>query len=117
MQFVFFSAASTLYKILNDCAASVRKCVEGLDYYVAEGSKAFQTLEAVIDKVDVPDVQKKTYKQQLLDAKRYIKTDFKVVVFVSAPELKAQVHYCDHALSVFLLSSVVVNFSHFRLFL
>ena len=33
----------------------------------------------------------------------------------SAPEPKAQVHYCDHALSVVRLSSVVVNFSHFRL--
>ena len=36
---------------------------------------------------------------------------------VSAPEPKAQVHYCDHALSVVRLSSVVVNFSHFRLLL
>ena len=41
----------------------------------------------------------------------------------SAPEPKAQVHYCDHALSVVRLSSVrrlssvVVNFSHFRLLL
>ena len=34
----------------------------------------------------------------------------------SAPEPKAQVHYCDHALSV-RPSSVVVNFSHFRLLL
>ena len=38
----------------------------------------------------------------------------------SAPELKAQVHYCDHALSVVRLSvrrPSVVNFSHFRLLL
>ena len=33
----------------------------------------------------------------------------------SAPEPKAQVHYCDRTLSVVRLSSVVVNFSHFRL--
>ena len=33
-----------------------------------------------------------------------------------APEPKAQVHYCDHGLSV-RSSSVVVNFSHFRLLL
>ena len=44
------------------------------------------------------------------------------VVF-SAPEPKAQVHYCDHVLSVVRRlssvrpSSVVVNFSHFRLLL
>ena len=36
-------------------------------------------------------------------------------LFFSAPEPKAQVHYCDHALSVVRLS--VVNFSHFRLLL
>lgn len=31
---------STLYyKILNDCSASVRKCREGLDYFVAEGGR------------------------------------------------------------------------------
>ncbi|CAC5375179.1 unnamed protein product [Mytilus coruscus] len=41
---------STMYKILNDCAASVRRCVEGLDYYVAEGGKAFQDLETIIEK-------------------------------------------------------------------
>ena len=35
----------------------------------------------------------------------------------SAPEPKAQVHYCDHVLSVVRPSSVVVNFSHFRLLL
>ena len=39
------------------------------------------------------------------------------VAIFSAPEPKAQVHYCDHALSVVRLSSVVVNFSHFRLLL
>ena len=37
-------------------------------------------------------------------------------VFFSAPEPKAQVHYCNQALSVVRLS-VVVNFSHFRLLL
>ena len=36
--------------------------------------------------------------------------------FFSAPEPKAQVHYCDHALSVVRRLSVV-NFSHFQLFL
>ena len=39
----------------------------------------------------------------------------------SAPEPKAQVHYCDHALSVVrhpsICPSVVVNFSHFGLLL
>ena len=37
------------------------------------------------------------------------------LLFFSVPEPKAQVHYCDHALSVVRPS--VVNFSHFRLLL
>ena len=45
---------------------------------------------------------------------------YRVLIF-SAPEPKAQVHYCDHALSVVRPSvrrpSSVVNFSHFRLLL
>ena len=53
--------------------------------------------------------------------------EFWLMFFVSAPEPKAQVHYCDHALSVVrrpsvvrpssVRPSVVVNFSHFRLLL
>ena len=39
-----------------------------------------------------------------------------VYFFVSAPEPKAHVHYCNHALSVVRPSSVL-NFSHFRLLL
>ena len=39
----------------------------------------------------------------------------KIRLIFSAPESKAQVHYCDHALSVVRPS--VVNFSHFRLLL
>ena len=35
----------------------------------------------------------------------------------SAPEPKAQVHYCDHMLSVVCRPSSVVNFSHFWLLL
>ncbi|XP_052098399.1 uncharacterized protein LOC127733128 isoform X1 [Mytilus californianus] len=69
---------STMYKILNDCAASVRKCVEGLDYYVAEGGKAFQDLEIIIGKLSASSEKKKELKSKLLNGKRYIKSDFKV---------------------------------------
>ena len=37
--------------------------------------------------------------------------------FFSAPERKAHVHYCDHALSVVRPSCVGVNFSNFRFLL
>ena len=59
----------------------------------------------------------------LSDRTKFCQTE----LFFSAPEPKAQVHYCDHALSVVrrpsvvrpssVRPSVVVNFSHFRLLL
>jgi len=52
---------STLYKILNDCSASVRKCIEGLDYYVAEGGRSFQELEEIIQKLKIDDETKKSF--------------------------------------------------------
>ncbi|CAC5404688.1 unnamed protein product [Mytilus coruscus] len=61
---------STLYKILSECAASVRKSVEGLDNYVMEGSRAFQTLEEIF-------MDENNLKTKLLEAKRYLKADFK----------------------------------------
>ena len=45
-----------------------------------------------------------------------MKLNFYLILDFSAPEPKAQVHYCDHALSV-VRPSVVVNFSHSRLLL
>ncbi|XP_076106707.1 uncharacterized protein LOC143075235 [Mytilus galloprovincialis] len=75
---------STMYKILNDCAASVRKCVEGLDYYIAEGGKAFQDLETIIEKLCIFSEKKKELKSKLLNGKRYIKSDFKVENAVEA---------------------------------
>ncbi|KAK3083376.1 hypothetical protein FSP39_021062, partial [Pinctada imbricata] len=62
---------STLYRILTECAASVRKSVEGLDNYVMEGSRAFQTLEEIFS-------EDKDMKTKLLEAKRYLKAEFKV---------------------------------------
>ncbi|CAC5406365.1 unnamed protein product [Mytilus coruscus] len=70
---------STMYKILNDCAASVRTCVEGLDSYVAEGGKTFQDLEIIIEKLSASSEKKKELKSKLLNGKRYIKSDFKII--------------------------------------
>ena len=43
-----------------------------------------------------------------------IRVGWSEIFFFSAPEPKAQVHYCDHALSV-VRPSIVVNFSYFWL--
>lgn len=80
--YVCILGTSTLYKILNDCSASVRKCIEGLDYYVAEGGRSFQELEELIQKLTVDEDKKKSLTSQLLSAKSYLKTDYKVFWFL-----------------------------------
>ena len=41
---------STLMKVMSEtCLAPIRKCLQGLDYYVAEGGKAFDDVETVVD--------------------------------------------------------------------
>ena len=68
-----------MFKILEECTASVRKSVEGLDYYVVEGGKAFQDLESVVDKLAISATESKELKKSLLEVKQYIKADYKVI--------------------------------------
>ena len=73
---------STLLRILNVCFASVRNSLQGLDYFTAQGAKAFDDLENVVDKLGDDcgmglSWAKKT-KAQLKAAKRYLKGDYKV---------------------------------------
>ena len=38
----------TLYRIIDVCAASKQKSLQGLDYFLTEGAQAFESLERVI---------------------------------------------------------------------
>ena len=42
---------STLHNILDVCSASVRNSLQGLDYFTAQGTQAFDDLESVVDKL------------------------------------------------------------------
>lgn len=67
-------ARSTLLRILNACSASVRSSLQGLDYFTADGSKAFDDLEYVDDKLGdcgMGLTWAKEKKQQLKATKRY----------------------------------------------
>jgi hypothetical protein len=74
---------STLHRILNVCSASVRKSLQGLDYFSADGAKAFDDLEEVVDKIGdscgVGLSWAKEKKEELKVAKRYLKGDYKVI--------------------------------------
>ena len=73
---------STLLKILSEsCGASVRKCMKGLDDFLAEGTKAFDVLKEVVGALEKEgmDIQKAAeVKEALLESKQYLKGDYKV---------------------------------------
>ena len=72
---------STLLRILHVCSASTRKSLQGLDYVSCSGAQAFEDLENVarqLGKNGMCLTWVKTQKEALKEAKRYLKTDFKV---------------------------------------
>ena len=59
----------------------MRKSLQGLDYITASGSKAFDELENVTDKLGELGMgmsRAKQQKQQLKLAKRYLKSEYRV---------------------------------------
>ncbi|CAC5387913.1 unnamed protein product [Mytilus coruscus] len=72
------------HSILYGCAippATVRKSLEGLDYFVAERSRGFQDLQDIVLSEGYPETSNGTeLNRLLLEAKRYMKTDYKVHV-------------------------------------
>jgi hypothetical protein len=73
---------SSLCRILDVCSASTRTSLQGLDYFSAEGAKAFDDMVAVVDKLgDVYErglTWSKEHIRKLKLAKRYFKSDYKV---------------------------------------
>ena len=92
---------STLMKVMSEaCLASIRKYLQGLDYYVAEGGRAFDDLETVVDRLlavsAVSVAEAESLKKSLKDGKQYVKSEFKVS---SVPRKEiAHVHLSSHAL-------------------
>ena len=73
---------STLCRVLKVCSASVRKSLQGLDYVLAVGAKAFDNLENVVDKLGDCCGKGLTWakesNEKFKEAKRYLKGDYKV---------------------------------------
>ena len=71
----------TLRRILSSCQASTRKSLQGLDYFICEGSKAFDDLEQLIENLVDNGFDARTaqnLRMKLKEGKNYVKTDFKV---------------------------------------
>ena len=78
---------STMLRILSECSASVRKSLQGLDYVAAEGSRAFDTLEDIVEKVSHMTDGGKKWAEELQETlkagKLYLKGDYKVTLYMS----------------------------------
>ena len=65
----------TLFKIISEsCGASVRKCLRGLDNFLAEGTKAFDELKVIVGKIprdQLTNKQATELKEALVDSKQY----------------------------------------------
>ena len=73
-------------RILSECSASVRKSLQGLDYFAAEGARAFDDLSLVLEQAVEVGASKERVQglQEALKAgKLYLKGDFKVICFLS----------------------------------
>lgn len=73
---------STMYRILSECSASVRKSLQGLDYFAADGSQAFDELLSLIPKIVAYGGGDRQWEietmEKLKAARLYLKGDYKV---------------------------------------
>ena len=72
---------STMLRILSQCSASVRKSLQGLDYYAAEGTRAFDDLISMVRKINEVESDmdwERRMIESLRAAKLYLKGDYKV---------------------------------------
>ena len=73
-----------LFRILEVCSASMQKSLHGLDYITTEGVQGFECLENIVgtlrNEQAVSLSWEKESRQQLSDAKRYLKADYKLHV-------------------------------------
>ena len=76
-------SSSTIYRVLSVCTATVRKSLQGLDYYSADVGKAFDDLAALTRRLEnhgIVDQKWVRYCEESLKAgKQYIKTEYKVI--------------------------------------
>ena len=75
-----------MLRVLAECKASVRKSLQGLDYFAVDGARAYEDLDKLVRQLGDLGLGKDWQVQhivQLKAAKSYIKGDFKVTPFVN----------------------------------
>ena len=76
----------TMLRILSECSASVRQSLQGLDYFAAEGARAFGDLASIVENVSLLRDDGGEWSARIMDTlkagKLYLKSDYKVNCFV-----------------------------------
>ena len=83
--------------IAESCGASVRKCMQGLDNYLAEGTRAFDDLRVIVDKLSQAGLTNEKVAQlqeSLTEAKQYLKGDYKLGCITYIFILPGQEDFC-----------------------
>jgi hypothetical protein len=78
-------SSSTMLRILSSCSATVRKSLQGLDYFTADGAKTFHNLLSIAEKIGDRGQDRQWVErceQALKEGKQYLKTDYKVRIMV-----------------------------------
>lgn len=88
-----------MLRVLYECSASVRKSLQGLDNYAAEGARAFDDLAGIVENIST-NVELDVKKEEVFDAlkagKLYLKGEYKVHTSSSS---EVADHCSVHALS------------------
>ena len=76
----------TMLRILSECSASVRQSLQGLDFFAAEGARAFGDLASIVENVSLLRDDGGEWSARIMDTlkagKLYLKSDYKVNCFV-----------------------------------
>ncbi|CAF1193962.1 unnamed protein product [Didymodactylos carnosus] len=87
---------SSLYKIIDVCKASTRKSLQGIDYYAADAGEAFDSLQKMIENLNLLSAEAQRLIDNLRQGRQYLKSDFKLHVSESSDIAD---HCICHALS------------------
>lgn len=75
----------TLLRILDECSASVRKSLQGLDTFAAEGGKAFDDIIDLLTTLTSANQRKVAdLRESLKTGKLYLKGDYKVISYLTS---------------------------------
>ena len=76
----------TMLRKLSECSESVRQSLQGLDYFAADGARAFGDLASIVENISLLRDDSGDCSPRIMDilraGKLYLKSDYKVNCFV-----------------------------------